>query len=414
MKPITKPLDPLFVRGQFPAALWKWAFFENAGGSYVPKSVIKRLTAYMSENQVQPGTYFPGATKALERMDIGHTLMAAMIGANPNEVVIGPSTSINIYVLANALRSLWDEGSEIIVAVQNHEANSTPWRRLSDSGIKVLDWPVLPETGTLDIKVLENLLSDRTRLVAFPHVSNILGAINDIQAITNLTHKAGAQVCVDGVAYAPHRALDVKGWNVDYYVFSFYKTFGPHMGCLYGKREHLLAAKNQGHYFFSNDDIAHKLNPAGPQHEIIASLQGIDDYFEALSNHHLDSTPSVLISRQKALFALIAEHEEGLANKFLEFLKTRRELRLFGPWNSSKSVRVPTFSFTVKKKSSHEIPRTLATKGIAVSNGHFYAKRLIETMGVINSEEGVVRVSMAHYNTEEEVGRLIAAMDQVF
>ena len=221
MKSITKPLDPLFVRGQFPAALWKWAFFESAGGSYVPKSVIERLTAYMSENQVQPGTYFPGAAKALERMNFGHTLMAAMIGANPNEVVIGPSSSINIYVLANALRSLWDEGSEVIVAVQNHEANSAPWRRLSDTGIKVLDWPVLPETGTLDIKVLENLLSDRTRLVTFPHVSNILGAINNIQAITNLVHKTGAQVCVDGVACAPHRALDVKGWNVDYYVFSF-------------------------------------------------------------------------------------------------------------------------------------------------------------------------------------------------
>ena len=128
MKSIAKPLDPLFVRGQFPVALWKWAFFENAGGSYVPKSVIKRLTAYMSENQVQPGTYFPCAAKALERVNTGNDLMAAMIGANPNEVVIGPSTSINIYVLANALRSLWDEGSEIIVAVQNHEANSTPGR----------------------------------------------------------------------------------------------------------------------------------------------------------------------------------------------------------------------------------------------------------------------------------------------
>ena len=409
----TKPLDPLFVRSQFPAAVWEWTFFESAGGSFVPRSVIDRLTTYMSETQVQPGDYFPGAAKAMKRMDTGHATMAAMIGADVDEVVVTASTSINAYVLANALRPLWDDGDEVIVAIQNHEANSGPWRRLAERGIKVLDWPVHPETGMLDLAVLENLLSDRTRLVAFPHVSNIVGAINDVPAITQAVHKAGAQVCVDGVAFAPHRVVDVKGWDVDYYLFSFYKVFGPHMGCLYGKREHLVAAANQGHFFFEDDDTSHKLNPAGPQHEMIASLQGIDDYFEALAGHHLDPVPNDALTRQKKLSALIADHEAMLARRFLEFLNSKSNVRLIGPSDGNQHVRVPTFSFTVEGRASAELPPLMAEQRIALSSGHFYAKRLIEAIGIEDADDGVVRASMAHYNTLEEVDRLTAALDKV-
>jgi len=408
----TKPLDPLFVRGQFPANLWEWAFFENAGGSYVPRTVIERLNAYMIETQVQPGSHFPGAAKAMDRMNAGHARMAAMIGADTREVVIAASTSINVYVLAQALRPLWSEGDEVIVAIQNHEANSGPWRRLAASGIKVLDWPVHPETGALDIRVLDDLLSDKTRLVAFPHVSNILGAINDVPAITAKAHAAGAQVCVDGVALAPHRAVDVKAWNVDYYLFSFYKIFGPHMGCLYGKLEHLVAAANQGHYFFDDHDTAHKLNPAGPQHEMIASLQGIDDYFEALAGHHLVSKPNAALERQLHLYELVAKHEEALAKRFLDFIDAKPNVRLLGPAEASRKVRVPTFSFTVEGKPSADIPPATAAHRVAVSHGHFYAKRLVEAMGVEDSADGVVRASMAQYNTIEEVDRLIEALDR--
>jgi cysteine desulfurase family protein (TIGR01976 family) len=407
-----KTLDPLFVRGQFPAALWEWAFFENAGGSYVPRTVIDRMTAYMSETQVQPGDNFPVAAKAMARMNAGHERMAAMIGAPTEEVVVTASTSINVYVLSQALRPLWSEGDEVIVAIQNHEANSGPWRRLADSGIKILDWPVHPETGALDTDVLGNLLSDKTRLVAFPHVSNILGAINDVPAITAKVHAAGAQVCVDGVAFAPHRAVDVKAWDVDYYLFSFYKVFGPHMGCLYGKREHLTEAANQGHYFFADDDISHKLNPAGPQHEMIASLQGIDDYFESLAAHHLDAAPNNALARQLALFELIAAHEESLSKRFLDFLNSKPNVRLFGPADHSSDSRVPTFSFTVEGRASCEFPALTAAHRVGLSSGHFYAKRLVEATGVTDPDDGVIRASMAQYTTIEEVDRLIEALDQ--
>jgi len=214
-------LDLDFVRKQFPSQHWQWAFFENAGGAYVPHSVIARMQSYMSETQVQPGYPYPASTDAAERMNLGQQLMSELIGAETDEVTISASTSINIYVLAQALRGLWQAGDEIIVSTLNHEANSGPWRRLIEFGIKIVEWPLSPGKTSLDASDLDHLLSDKTNLVAFPHVSNITGDINDVKAITAKTHQAGALVCVDGVAYAPHRSIDVKDWDVDFYVFSY-------------------------------------------------------------------------------------------------------------------------------------------------------------------------------------------------
>ena len=410
----SKPvLDMEFVRAQFPETCWNWSFFENAGGSYVPNAVIDRLTAYMRETQVQPGPNFPVAAKAEARMNDGHARMAAMIGATTEEVVITPSTSYSAYVLAQALRPGWSAGDEIIVAIQNHEANSGPWRRLAEFGLKILDWPVHPETGTLDPMLLDSLLSDRTRLVAFPHVSNILGEINDVPAITRKVHDAGAMVCVDAVAYAPHRAIDAKAWDVDFYLFSFYKTFGPHMGCLFGKRDLLVEAANQGHYFFADDDTSHKLNPAGPQHEMIASLAGIADYIDAMAEHHLPSPPNDPHGRTAAVFDIMADHETQLAKKFLDFLDSKSSVRLIGPTHADKDRRVATFSFTADSHKAAEIPPLTAAEWVGLSNGHFYAKRLIEAVGISNADDGVVRASMAHYTSEEDVDKLIGALDRI-
>ena len=403
--------DADFARGLFPPALWRWAFFENAGGSYVPNSVVERLSAYMTESQVQPGASYPASDLAARRMAEGHRNMAAMIGAEGDEVTVAASTSINVYVLSHALRPLWADGDRVIVSVQNHEANSGPWRRLADTGIEVVEWPVDRETGALgDLKAL---LNDRTRLVAFPHVSNILGAVNDVAAITALVHDAGALVCVDGVAFAPHRAIDVKAWDVDFYLFSFYKVFGPHMGCLYGKKELLRRAKGQAHYFIGEDKTARKLNPAGPQHEMIASLAGIADYLEALAAHHLDQPPNDFHGRVKAVMALAMAYEETLARRFADFAAAKPGLRLIGPESGGAEVRAPTFSFIIDGMPSVEIPPRLLTDRLAVSNGHFYAKRLVEAVGIGDADDGVVRASMAHYNTVEEVDRLIAALDRI-
>ncbi|MBL94029.1 MAG: Cysteine desulfurase CsdA [Alphaproteobacteria bacterium MarineAlpha3_Bin5] len=406
-------LDLDFVRAQFPDKCWEIAFFENAGGSFVPNTVIERMAQYMTDNQVQPGSTYPMAQLAENRIMSGYQLMADMMGVAADEVVIGASTSMNIYVLSKALRPLWKEGDQVIVSLQNHEANSGPWRRLSDTGIEILDWPVNPDTGELESEMLENLLTDRTRLVSFPHTSNITGGINDVATITRQAHDTGAMVCVDGVAYAPHRALEVKKWDVDFYVFSFYKLFGPHIGCLYGKKEQLLKAHGQYHYFIGEDETSKKLNPAGPCHETIASLAGIADYFNILANHHFHSPANDLNNRVKKVFRLFSEHEEKLAKEFLEFLLSKHGVRLIGRPKWQKSERAPTFSFVVEGRKSAEIPKLLVSQDIGLGHGNFYATRLIEAVGITDLEDGVIRVSMAHYTSHNDLERLISGLDAI-
>ncbi len=412
------PLDPTFdvqfARAQFPEANWLdgWALMENAGGAVVPNQVIRALTRYMTHNQVQPGAPYPAGRAAQEQMDRGHALMAEMIGADPGDVVIGPSTSINVYVLANALRHQWRPGDEIIVSLANHEANASPWKKLTEFKLIIKDWDINRETGSLDQEVLRGLLNGKTRLVALPHVSNITGEVNDVAAITRQVRDVGGPdrplVCVDGVAYAPHRAVDVAGWDVDFYLFSFYKVFGPHMGLMYGKRAHLLNAKGQGHDFFPETDIQHKLNPAGPQHEMIAALAGISDYIEALAVHH-DVQANSFTERARGVFALIQAHEERLSRVFLDGIADLPGLRLWGTRNPA--ARAPTFSFTINGMISRAVTEHLAGRKLGVSHGHFYAPRLLEATGVTDTEDGVCRASLAHYNTVEDVERLVQALE---
>ncbi len=411
---LTKPhLDLDFVRAQYPANHWQWAFFESAGGAFVPNSVVQRISAYMAETRVQPGYPFPESSDAAERINSGHTLMAEFVGAEPDEISITASTSFTVYVLAQALRHQWQVGDEIIVATLNHEANSGPWRCLAEFGLTIIEWPPGSETVALDPDGLDQLLNERTRLVAFPHVSNITGTINDVKAITEKVHAADAMVCVDGVAYAPHRAMRVKDWDVDFYLFSFYKLFGPHLGCLYGKRERLQQAKGQYHYFFEESDLAHKMNPAGPNHESIASLVGIADYFDALYSHHFDGQETSFFRRTQLLYGLIAGHEQILAEKFLDFVNSNPDIRLVGSGESQKNCRVPTFSLVCEKMASKEIALAVARDKVAISHGHFYAKRLLDNLQISNTTDGVVRCSMAHYNTSEEVKQLTCSLDRI-
>lgn len=404
--------DVDFARSLFPSTCWDWSFFDNAGGSFVPESVIERLTAYMRECQVQPGGPFGPGKDAQERMDLGHASMAALIDATPGEVVIGPSTSINVYVLARALRPLWSEGDRVIVSDQNHEANAGSWHRLAETGIEVVVWPVDPETGRLSVAELEPLLTERTRLVAFPHVSNLVGEINDVAGITRVVHEAGALVCVDGVAFAPHRAVEVKAWDVDFYLFSFYKLFGPHIGCLYGRRELLRKAKGQHHYFIGEENTSYKMNPAGPQHEIIASLTGIADYIEALAAHHVEGPLNNLHQKAKAVSDLVEARENEICARFMDFLASKPRVRLLGVNAGDEGKRVPTFAFTVDGVKSSDVPPQLEPARAAVGSGHFYAHRLVKALG-IDPEDGVVRASMVHYSSDGDIDRLIGGLDRV-
>ena len=282
-------LDIDFVKAQFPAfndlLSAKWSFFENAGGSYVPHNVIKHLNNFMTSTKVQPYAQFDTSAIAGNNMDKSTKLFAEMINANKDEIIIGGSTTINMYVLSNAMKHFIKPGDEIIVTNQDHEANIGAWRKLESHGAVIKEWKINPDNAELEIERLKLLLNAKTKIVAVTHCSNIVGSINDLKSIAKLVHEYDAYIIGDGVSYAPHGFPDVKDLDVDFYTFSLYKTYGPHLGLLYGKKEILDTLPNQNHEFLEGE-VPYTLNPGGPNHEALSSLIGIYEYFDNLYKHH--------------------------------------------------------------------------------------------------------------------------------
>lgn len=388
-----REFDCGFVRSQFPAfsqaALDGWAFFENAGGSYACAQVIDRLTRYYRETKVQPYAPYPAAEAAGAAMDGAYERLAARLGVGADEIHVGPSTSQNSYVLAQAFAALLGPGDEVVVTEQDHEANSGVWRRLAQTGATIREWRVNPETGRLDPAALDPLLSERTRLVCFPHASNIVAEINPVAEIAAKVHAAGAVAVVDGVSYAPHGLPDLGALGADVYFFSAYKTFGPHQGVMAVRRALADRLPNQSH-FFNDGAIRKRLIPAGPDHAQVAALQGVCDYFDALEAHHAAPAHELIRDREAALLAPLLERVRGLNG-----------VRLIGP--DDPATRAPTVALACPLPGE-AMARRLAAHRIMAGGGHFYAHRLISALG-IDPEHGVLRLSFLHYTSPEEVAR---------
>ncbi len=402
-------LDIDFIRKQFPAfsepSLDGWAFFENAGGSYTCRQVINRLTDYYTKTKVQPYAAYPASQTAGAAMDEAYTRLAAYLNIGEDELNFGPSTSQNTYVLAQAMRGMWQDGDEIVVSTQDHEANAGAWRRLAQTGIVVKEWLVDPETGRLNPDDLDDLLNDKTRLLAFPHCSNVVAHINPVAEIAAKGKAAGAIVVTDGVAYAPHGLPDVGGLGVDIYLFSLYKTWGPHLGLMYVKRDLLKEMVNQGHYF--NDGSPHyMLTPAGPDHAQIAAAAGIAAYLDAVYAHHFDEDVDAA-ERGRRIHALFASHEKQLLAHLLGWLRNRDDIRIIGP--DDPELRAPTVSIIPTKKRISEMLPVLAEHKLMVGNGHFYAVRPLTGMN-ISLDTGVLRLSFLHYTTQQEIEQLITGL----
>jgi len=409
-------LDLDFVRSQYPVfrnpETARWAMFENAGGSYVPHQVIDHLTTFFQFTKVQPYGPFPSSIAAGESMDAGYQAIAGLLNCHSDELTLGPSTSMNTYVLAQAIRPTLTPGDEIIVTNQDHEANIGCWRRLEEFGTVVKEWRIDPQSGELSLENLERLISSDTRLVCFSLSSNIVGTMNDVETICSMAHDAGAIVIGDGVSFAPHCLLDVNASGLDFYLFSTYKTFGTHLGVMWGRPEILDTIEPQGHYF--NSDIPHyNFNPAGPLHAQIGALAGLREYIETLYGHHFDEAQPGFHARAARVFELFAEHETVQADRILEAVKSIRGSRIIGQNQALKGSRAPTISITLEGMSSGEAVKKLVKRDIAVLNGHFYARRCIEALGIKDPEDGVIRISLVHYNSEEDVSRLVEALGEL-
>lgn len=404
--PVT--LDLAFVRAQFPAfaepSLAGQAFFENAGGSYACGRVIERLGEYYRRLKVQPYYEYSASWEAGEWMDLARARLAEYLGVTGEEVHFGPSSSQNTYVLAQAVRPLLSPGDEVIVTNQDHEANSGAWRRLAAAGMVIKEWRVDPQSGTLDPGDLEPLLSRRTRLLAFPHASNIVAHENPVAAICERARAAGAMTVVDGVSWAPHGLPDVPALNADVYFFSLYKTYGPHQGLMVVRRGIIERLANEGHYF-NADALLKRLVPAGPDHAQIAASRGIAEYFDALDAHHHPHAPAA--GRAARVRALLGSSEKPLLGRLLDFLRGHPDVRLLGP--ADPAVRAPTVAFAPRRVGPGEVARRLAGRGFMAAHGNFYAVRLLEALGV-DPAQGAVRASFVHYTTAGEVEGLIEAL----
>ncbi|MEM1075649.1 MAG: aminotransferase class V-fold PLP-dependent enzyme [Pseudomonadota bacterium] len=404
-------LDIDFVRAQFPAfdvpSLQGQAFFENAGGSYACRQVIDRLTRFYTEQKVQPYAPYEASALGGAEMDEARSRMSALLGVEPDELSFGPSTTQNTYVLAQAFGAMLKPGEAIVVTNQDHEANSGPWRRLEERGIEVREWKIDPESGHLDPRDLENLLDETVRLVCFPHCSNVVAEINPVTEITALAHAAGAFTCVDGVSYAPHGFVDVGALGADIYLFSAYKTYGPHQGIMVVRRSLADLLPNQGHYF-NAEALYKKFTPAGPDHAQIAACAGMADYVDALYDHHFEAEIAPE-QRSAKVHDLMRAREVDLLSPLLDAVCSKNSVRLLGPGDAE--ARAPTVAMCLEAKAE-DVAAELAKHGIMTGGGDFYAVRALEAMGV-DLSKGVLRVSFTHYTSREEVDQLINALDVV-
>ena len=401
-------LDINFVRSQFPAfsesSLKNKAFFENAGGSYACGPVINRLNRFYKERKVQPYGAFEASISGGVEMDEARSGLARYLGVKDYEVSFGPSTTQNAYVLAQAFGEWLSASDSIIVTNQDHEANTGSWRRLSNKGVKVKEWQVDKETGELSLEKLENLLDENVKLVCFPHCSNIVAHINPVKEIVSLAHSAGAYVCVDGVSYAPHGLPNVDDLGADIYLFSSYKTYGPHQGIMVIKEKLAELLPNQGHYF-NEKFLTKKFTPAGPDHAQIAACAGIIEYFDALAAHH-----GIKISDAPAkVHKLFRNYETKILQPLLNYLKTKNSARLLGP--SDASVRAPTVALDLGC-NAFEVAKKLSVVDILAGGDDFYAVRLLEALGV-DLNHGALRLSFVHYTRQKDVNAVIDALDEV-
>jgi cysteine desulfurase family protein (TIGR01976 family) len=398
------------IRAEFPALAGGTVFLDNAGGSQVLRRVGDRVRDYLLTSSVQLGASYAASQAAGEKVLAARRAVAELINAPfDDEVVMGGATTALMFMLTQALLPSVRPGDEIIVTDTDHEANIGGWMRLQQAGAVIKVWRVNCDSLALELDDLDRLLGARTTWVALTWASNILGTVNPVRDVARRVHAVGGRVCVDAVAYAPHRLVDVQASGADVVVFSFYKVFGPHYAVMWVQRELLLSLPSLNHYFIGKDVLPYKLQPGNVNYELSHGCIGIHEYLCDVGSS-LGASGTVR-QRMQAAFDAFERHEDQLAERLLSWLRGRKGVHIIGQSTARGSDRVPTISFVVAGHQPEAIVRHADRFDIGIRHGDFYAKRLIEALGL--APQGVVRVSIAHYNTPAEIDRLIRHLDEV-
>jgi cysteine desulfurase family protein (TIGR01976 family) len=378
-------LDVSAVRARFSALDRRLAFFDGPGGTQCPDKVIDAIARYLREDNANIGAPYETSIRTVELVDHAHETAARFLGCAAGETAFGQSmTSLN-FLLSRAFGRTLAAGDEIVVTALDHDANVSPWLELAHDLDVVVKVAGLTGDLEVDYEDLASLLSEKTRVVAFPVAANSVGTAPDVRRIVELAHSAGALAWADAVHYAPHGPIDVSAWDVDVLVCSPYKYFGPHMGLAFGKQELLESWRAYKVRPAANEPVGHRFELGTSQHELLAGFVAAVGYMESLG------------------WEAILGHERALGDRFLAALP--ENVDLFGL--RTMDGRVPTFCFNLPGHSPETVARFLAEREVAVWHGDYYA---VETMKYLGLEDGAVRAGIVHYNTEDEVDRLLEGL----
>ncbi len=420
-------LDLAWIRGQFPALAQTVGghpavFFDGPGGTQVPQRVIDAIGAYLIH--ANANTHGAFATSARSDATIGeaHAAMADLLGCDPDEVVFGPNMTTLTFAMSRAIGRELQPGDEIVVTRLDHDANVSPWVALEERGVVIRYVDIDVEDCTLDMNDLRSQINERTKIVAVGYASNAVGTINDVAEVTRLAHSVGALSYIDAVHYAPHGSIDVRAIDCDFLACSPYKFFAPHMGTLYAKREHLLRL----HPYKvrpASDGTPDRWETGTKNHEGLAGVAAAIDYLAELGRRTADNRPpadtnqpSSVVGRRSSLIAAmstIREYERGLAEQLITGLLEVPGLTFYGIREPERfGMRTPTVSIRIEGHSPRELAEFLGERGIFTWDGNYYALNLSERLGVEQSG-GTLRIGLAHYNTSEEVARLLTALHEI-
>jgi len=409
-------LDIAWVRAQFPALAQEVnghtaVFFDGPGGTQVPQRVIDAMCDYLVRANANTHGAFPTSQRSDEIIAVAHAAIADLLGCDADEVVFGPNMTTLTFALSRALGRELRPGDEVVVTRLDHDANVAPWRALEERGAVIRTVDIQIEDCTLDMEDLARQLNERTRLVAVGYASNAVGTINDVAEIVRLAHALGAMVFIDAVHYAPHGAIDVRALDCDFLACSPYKFFGPHIGALYGKREQLTRLQPYK-VRPAPEELPARWETGTQNHEGLAGAAAATDYLAELGRR---AKPAATTRRAALLaaYGAIGPYERSLAERLIAGLLEIPGLTFYGIRDPARfDRRTPTVAIRIEGRSPRQLAEFLAARGIFTWDGNYYALNLTERLGV-ESTGGMLRIGLVHYNTAEEVDRLLATLGQL-
>jgi cysteine desulfurase family protein (TIGR01976 family) len=409
-------LDLAWVRSQFPSLAQivngqPATFLDGPGGTQVPQRVIDAISDYLKRDNANTGGAYATSRHTDAMIAGARSAMADFLGCDSDEVVFGANMTSLTFAMSRSIGRELGPGDEIVLTHLDHDANISPWRALEERGVTVRMAGIYEDDCTLDMDDLARKITGRTRLVAVGYASNAVGTINDVAEIVRLAHQRGAMAYIDAVHYAPHGPIDVRALDCDFLACSTYKFFGPHMGVLYGKREHLK--RLQPYKVRANTNaIPNRWEWGTLNHECIAGITACVDYLADLGRH---ANPSASTRRAAVLaaFEAIQKHERGLMGPLIRGLLANPGLKLYGITDPKRfDQRCPTIALRITGYTPLELATRLGERGFFTWDGNYYALNLTECLDV-EKDGGFLRIGLAHYNTAEEVDRFLTALQEI-